>query len=215
MSELIKSLFTGILVLTMFAIPVLPAMAETGSGADTQQIMEQAAEKAAEKAVKKAAEKAAEKTTDEVVEKAAERAMEKTAQEEAAKQELKARRPDEWRGATKVHFNIFVLDIDAIDDANQGFMANVYIKLRWKDRRLANPQGSTRQAHLEEVWNPQLILANRQGLVSRSLPEIVQVDPDGTVTYRQRYSGMLSQPLQLANFPMDKHFFTIHFASAA
>lgn len=68
---------------------------------------------------------------------------------------------------------------------------------------------------LEAVWNPQLILANRQGLVSRSLAEVVQVDPDGTVTYRQRYSGMLSQPLQLSDFPMDQHRFTIQFASAA
>jgi hypothetical protein len=51
--------------------------------------------------------------------------------------------------------------------------------------------------------------------VSHSLPEIVQVDPDGTVTYRQRYSGMLSQPLQLAEFPMDRHSFNIQFISAA
>ncbi|MFT5351560.1 MAG: hypothetical protein ACI9MF_002383 [Gammaproteobacteria bacterium] len=183
--------------------------------ADTQAIVEQAAEKAAEKAVKKVVENAAEKTTAEVVDQAADRAMEKTAQEETEKQELKAKRPDEWRGPTKVHFVLFVLDVDSIDDANQSFMTNVYIKLRWEDRRLANPEGSTRQMPLGEVWNPQLILGNRQGLVSRSLSEVVQVDPDGTVTYRQRYSGMLSQPLQLANFPMDKHTFTIHFISAA
>ena len=65
------------------------------------------------------------------------------------------------------------------------------------------------------IWSPQVILANQQGRIALSLPEIAQVDPDGTVTYRQRYSGMLSQPLQLANFPMDSHSFTIHFTSAA
>jgi hypothetical protein len=189
--------------------------AEMAAEKATEKVVEQAAEKAAEKAVEKAAEKAAEKTVTEVVEKAAERAMEKTAQETAVKEELKASRPDEWRGPTKVHFMIFVLDIDAIDDANQNFMANVYVKLRWVDRRLASPQGSIRQIHLEDAWNPQLILANRQGLVSRSLPEVVHVEPDGTVTYRQRYSGLLSQPLQLADFPMDKHSFTIHFTSVA
>jgi hypothetical protein len=104
----------------------------------------------------------------------------------------------------KVHFRIFVLNIDAIDDANQSFMANVFIHLRWQDGRLAM-QGTTRQMRLEDVWNPQVILANRQGLVSRSLFNVVQVDADGTVTYRQRYSGMLSQPLQLSDFPMDRH----------
>lgn len=198
----------------MTGLLLLPAIGFSAD-AETQQIVEQAAEKAAAKAVEKAAVKAAEQTTADVVEKAAQLASEKTAQETTAKQELKASRPDEWRGATRVHFIVFVLDIDAIDDADQSFMANVYVKLRWQDRRLANPEAASRQVHLEEVWNPQLILANRQGEVSRSLPEVVQVDPDGTVTYRQRYSGMLSQPLQLANFPMDRHSFTIHFTSAA
>ena len=94
-------------------------------------------------------------------------------------------------------------------------MSNVYLRLRWQDRRLASPDGTTRQIHLVDVWNPQVILANRQGLVSRSLPEIVLVEPDGWVTYRQRYSGMLSQPLQLANFPMDRHTFNVQFISVA
>ncbi len=219
-------LFVGVLV-GVFLLPPSGFCAD----ADTQAIVEEAAEKAAEKAVEKAtgkavekaAEKAAEKaiekaaahTSAEFVERAAERAVERAAEETAAAQELMAKRPDEWRGPTKVRFLVFVLDIDAIDDANQSFTSNVYVRLRWKDRRLANPKGSTRQIRLEEVWNPQVILANRQGLVSRSLPDVVHVEPDGTVTYRQRYTGMLSQPLQLANFPMDKHTFTIHFASAA
>jgi hypothetical protein len=63
--------------------------------------------------------------------------------------------------------------------------------------------------------HPQVILANRQGVVSRSLFNVVQVDADGTVTYRRRYSGMLSQPLQLSDFPMGRHRFTIQFASVA
>jgi hypothetical protein len=181
----------------------------------TQRTVDEVAEKAAEKVMEKATEKATEKIAAEVVEKAAKLAREKSEQEAAAKQEIKARRPEEWKGPTKAYFRVFVLDIDAIDDANQNFTANVYIQLRWKDERLAYPDGSVREIHLEEVWNPQLAVANRVGLVSRSLPEVVQVDPDGTVTYRQRYSGMFSQPLRLANFPMDKHAFTIQFASAA
>jgi hypothetical protein len=141
--------------------------------------------------------------------------VEKTAREAEEKQKIKATRPDEKRGPTKVHFVVFVLDIDAIDDAHQNFMTNVYVRLRWKDKRLANPQGSIRRIQLEEAWNPQIILANRQGMVSRSLPDVLQVLPDGTVIYRQRYSGLVSQPLQLGGFPMDKHRFTIHFTSTA
>lgn len=150
-----------------------------------------------------------------VVEKAADRVMEKAAEQAAVTEELKANRPEEREGATKVHFMVFVIDIDAIDDVNQNFMANVFLKLRWQDKRLADPQSQSRKVPLEQVWNPQIVIANRQGLVSRSLPEVVQLDPDGTVTYRQRYSGLMSQPMKLYTFPMDKHTFSVHFVSVA
>ena len=131
---------------------------------------------------------AADMTTDAVVEKAVEKAAEKVAEkaaEEATeKAELTARRPDDWRGPTKVHFLVFVLDIDDIDDAKQSFAANVYIQLRWKDTRLANPGGSTRQVRLDEIWNPRVLLANQQGRVAKALPDIAQVNSDGTVIYR-------------------------------
>ena len=154
----------------------------------------------------KAVEEAVEKATEMVVEKAAEEAMEKA--------ELTAKRPDEWGSPTKVQFLVFVIDVDDIDDANQSFTTNFYIVLRWKDKRLANPGGSTRQVRLEEIWNPRVVVVNQQGRLSKSLPEIVQVDPDGTVSYRQRYTGNLSQPLDLTQFPRDTHSFTLHFVAA-
>lgn len=103
-----------------------------------EKVVEHAAEKAgkaAEEAVGRAVAKATGQAVDtaahrqatEVVEKAAERAVEKAAEVSTAKEELKAKRPDEWWGPTKVHFRIFVLDIDAIDDANQSFMGNVFV----------------------------------------------------------------------------------------
>ena len=164
------------------------------------------ADMAKDKAVEEAVEEAVEKATEMVVEKAAEEAVEKA--------ELTAKRPGEWGSPTKVQFLVFVLDFDDIDDANQSFTTNFYIVLRWKDKRLANPGGSTRQVRLEEIWNPRVVVVNQQGRLSKSLPEIVQVDPDGTVSYRQRYTGNLSQPLDLAQFPRDTHNFTIHFVAA-
>jgi hypothetical protein len=67
---------------------------------------------------------------------------------------------------------------------------------------------------LEAVWNPRILLANQQGCVARALPEIVQVHPDGTVLYFQRYTGKFSQRLMLANFPRDTHSFVIQFVAA-
>jgi len=59
------------------------------------------------------------------------------------------------------------------------------------------------------IWNPRILLANETGIVRQSFPEDVEIEPDGTVIYRQRYVGTLSQPLDLTRFPMDKHVFTI------
>lgn len=179
-----------------------------------EKAVEGSVDKAAEKVVEKTLEKAADKAVEKSVEMAAEKAVEKAAEAETARSELKAKRPDEWRGPTNVHFLIFVIDIDNIDDANQNFTANVYLRLRWKDRRLASPGGAVRQMRLEDVWNPRVLLANRTGLISKSLPDIVQVHPDGTVIYYQRYTGKLSQPLRLSEFPKDKHSFVIQFVAA-
>jgi hypothetical protein len=167
--------------------------------------------KAIEKATEEAAAKAVEKVTEKTVEMAVEKAAEKAAVEATAKATQAARRPEEWKGPTKVKFLIFVLDVDDIDDAAQNFTANVYMRLEWEDERLASKQSSPRQVPLGEVWNPQVIIANRVGLVSKSLPEMVTVFPDGKVVYQQRYTGKLSQPLKLSDFPMDKHTFTIQF----
>jgi hypothetical protein len=161
---------------------------------------------------------AAGSTTDKVVEqavqKAAEKVAEKAAEQATEKAELTAKRPDAWRGPTKVHFLVFVIDIDDIDDANQSFATNVYLRLRWQDSRLASPGGATRQVRLEEIWNPRVLIANQQGKASKALPDVAQVEPDGTVIYHQRYTGNMSQPLDLSRFPMDTHSFIIHFVAA-
>lgn len=155
-------------------------------------------------------EKVAEEAAEKAIEKVAEKAVEEAAQEAS----IKARRPEEWRGPTEIHFLVFVLDIDGINDVDQNFTTNVYLRLKWKDTRLADPSGYSRQIPLEQAWHPRVLLANRQGLVTRSLPEVLEVLPNGTVTYHQRYTGMLSQPLSLKDFPMDQHQFLIQFAAA-
>jgi hypothetical protein len=205
-SSTISIMCNRVIAWGMFLIVACVPVATFSAEQDVEQAMEDAIEQAAEKVVEKA--------TAEIAEKAAEKAVEKVAADATTEEELKAQRPDEWKGPTKVHFFVFVLDIDEIDDASQNFTANVWLRLRWKDERLANPGGSLRQKRLEEVWNPQVLLANRQGLVSKSLPDVVKIHPDGTVFYDQRYTGHLSQPLMLSEFPFDKHTFTIHFIAA-
>ena len=126
---------------------------------------------------------------------------------------IKVNRPEKQKGPTEVEFFVFVLDIDDIDGANQNFAANVFIYLKWMDPRLASDDGGVRSIPIEEVWNPRIIIANKQSLLRTSLPEIVRIHPDGKVSYRQRYVGPLSQPLRLSEFPFDKHCFAIQFLS--
>jgi hypothetical protein len=112
----------------------------------------------------------------------------------------------------KVHFYIFVIDIDNIDGSNQSFSANFYVSLRWVDKRLAKDTPSVRLIDLDDIWSPRITIVNQNGKVWESLPRQAEVSSDGTVIYNQRYVGPLSQPLKLSNFPMDKQQFIIHMA---
>lgn len=69
---------------------------------------------------------------------AVEKAIVKVTEEAAKKAALTARRPDEWKGPTRVRFFVFVLNVDDVDDAAQNFTTNFYIRLRWHDDRLVN-----------------------------------------------------------------------------
>ncbi len=122
-------------------------------------------------------------------------------------------RPLAADGPTEVTIAVFILDIDEVNSASQSFDANVYIELHWQDPRLVhdNPNEITRG--LNEVWNPRLLFINQQKIWP-TLPEIVEVFPDGEVVYRQRVWGAFSQPLKLKDFPFDQQVFTIQLGSA-
>jgi hypothetical protein len=62
---------------------------------------------------------------------------------------------------------------------------------------------------LEQVWHPRVAVLNETNFVSRKLPEAVEVEPDGTVNYRQRYAGAFTQPLRLQSFPFDRQTFRV------
>ncbi|RPI63305.1 MAG: hypothetical protein EHM48_02700 [Planctomycetaceae bacterium] len=123
-------------------------------------------------------------------------------------------RPDASAGPTKVSVSIWVADIDNIDSAAQSYTANVFIALCWKDSRLAHDGTGVRAYDINAVWDPRVMVANEIGMVRKTLPEIVEVSPDGTVTYRQRYVGVFSQPLRLDEFPLDSHVFRFYLVSA-
>lgn len=121
-------------------------------------------------------------------------------------------RPLEGEGPTRVYVAIFLLDVDEISSPNQSFDANVYLEFRWRDRRLAHSGPNEVSRSRVEVWHPRIQLVN-QKKVWPTFPDIVEVAPDGAVVYRQRVWGSFSQPLELQDFPFDRHVFKIQLAS--
>ncbi len=120
-------------------------------------------------------------------------------------------RPHQGAGPEEVSFFIYIIDIDDISGQEQSFHINFHLSLRWKDESLAHGDSVPHVVPMEEVWNPGVILLNRQALLRTPLPETIEVDGEGNVTYRQQYVGPMSEPLDLRDFPLDTQSFAIHF----
>jgi Neurotransmitter-gated ion-channel ligand binding domain len=118
-------------------------------------------------------------------------------------------RPQAEAGPTRVSVGIWMVDITAIDSAQQNFTAEVAIVLRWSDPRLTHTGNGIVRYPLEQVWHPRVAVVNETNSVSRKFPEAVEVEPDGTVNYRQRYAGAFTQPLRLQSFPFDRQTFCV------
>ena len=122
-------------------------------------------------------------------------------------------RPEAEKGPTQVSVGIWIVDINNIDSAQQNFTADIAIVLRWKDVRLAHTGTGAMHYALGEIWTPRVGIANETSSVVRKLPESAEVEPDGTVIYRQLYVGSFSQPLRLQSFPFDRQIFHIQFVA--
>jgi hypothetical protein len=122
-------------------------------------------------------------------------------------------RPNADSGPTQLSVGIWFIDINNIDSAEQSFRADVFIVLRWKDPRLAHTGAGVAHYPLDQIWNPRLVIVNETNSVSHRLPESVEVEADGTVTYRQRFVGSFAQALVLKSFPFDKQIFRVQLAA--
>lgn len=131
------------------------------------------------------------------------------AQEEILEEEIRAEylskiRPNEGGQQTEVKIGIAVVDIDTIDGAQQSFVANFAVLAEWQDPRLAEDVDYVRVIDTDDIWTPTLQILNQQKLF-KTLPNQVEVSPDGTVNFAQRYWGTLSYPMNLKDFPLDEH----------
>ena len=98
-------------------------------------------------------------------------------------------------GPTKISLGIWASDISKIDSAMQTFTASLFVGMRWHDTRLAHAGAGVKTYALADIWHPELLVANDDGSVKRTLPEKVEVTSDGTVIYRQLFAGSFTQRL--------------------
>lgn len=106
-------------------------------------------------------------------------------------------------GPLTVELELFLIDLDGINDVSQNFTANFYMDATWHDPGLAHSGPGNVSHKLGDVWNPRLQILNQQRVV-RTFPDYVEVSPEGIVSYRQRFWGTFSQPLELSEFPFDR-----------
>ena len=135
---------------------------------------------------------------------------------ESTSQLLTGERPDPPGTFTPITIDIYMVDIDEIDDASQRFRVDMFVRIAWQDHRLASQEhelsGQARTIPLDEIWTPRGLIVNDRGL-SFQFPRIADVDGLGNVIYRQRVSGPLAADLHFGEFPFDVQRLPIHVVS--
>jgi len=122
--------------------------------------------------------------------------------------EVSGTRPTVDGEATEVTIGLYLIDVSAVNGADQSFTADLFVLQSWRDPRLEGLSETTQRVPLDSLWNPRLQILNRRQ-IQTTFPDQAEVAPDGTVISRQRYFGTFSAPLDLHDFPIDHQRFSI------
>jgi hypothetical protein len=122
-------------------------------------------------------------------------------------------RPDPPGVPTVVGLAVMFQDIPQFNDVAQTMTADAYIFARWRDPRLADPSRGDSSADCpvpagKELWMP---VIEPENMRSRQLfyDQRFLVDGSGTVTLMRRVLVEIANPLDLHDFPFDRHLFRI------
>jgi len=111
-------------------------------------------------------------------------------------------RPGAGQGATIIRIAVYLASIPKVDDADQSYVADIFLRYEWKDERLANGRDTPCTVPVADIWSPGVLVANQRSVQQQMNDEAV-VQADGTVRYVQRLYGTFSLPLDLSRFPFD------------
>lgn len=127
------------------------------------------------------------------------------------------RNPPESNGQpVQVKIGVLLIDVVEIDDVTESFTADLKIRVRWKDPRLSAAALGHSLEHCrvsrEDIWNPDIQPINQRGTVPKGKLQSV-VASDGTVSLVARVFTVLSNPLDMHDFPFDTQHLRIKMAS--
>ena len=118
-----------------------------------------------------------------------------------------AQRPDPEGTPTEVGVGVYVLQVDRVDNVDQSFRLDTFIRLSWRDPRLAAVVAaagvSSCRFPLADVWEPRIILFNRRE-ADFLLSDVVSVDREGHARFLQRGQSTMRSPMDLRDFPIDR-----------
>ena len=109
-------------------------------------------------------------------------------------------------GRVKVSVALSVLNISGINEVTERFQLTGYLLAQWHDPRLSyqpsGPKDKYRTLTPDSVWRPELAIINV--VEPRQVYETsMRVEPDGTVSYIERFDAFMTSTFHLKSFPFD------------
>ena len=114
--------------------------------------------------------------------------------------------PTSEGGRVKVSVALHVLNLSGINEVTERFQLTGYLLAQWHDPRLTyqptGPNDKFRTLTPDSVWRPQLVIINVAE--PRQVYETsMRVEPDGTVSYVERFDAFMTSTFHLKSFPFD------------
>ncbi|XP_076322621.1 glutamate-gated chloride channel-like [Tachypleus tridentatus] len=124
-------------------------------------------------------------------------------------------------GPAEVKVNIYIRSISKIDDVVMEYSVQMTFRESWRDERLMFNDMGGQMAYLtltdpDKIWKPDLFFANeKEGHFHKIImPNVLlRIYPNGKVLYSIRISLVLSCPMDLKYYPLDKQTCSIIMAS--
>jgi Neurotransmitter-gated ion-channel ligand binding domain len=110
-------------------------------------------------------------------------------------------------GRVKINVALHVLNLSSIDEVTERFNLTGYFLAQWRDPRLAyqpaGPDDKYRTLVADSIWRPRLVIIN--AVEPRQVFDIsLQVAPDGSVSYIERFDALITSTFRLRSFPFDE-----------